>query len=410
MYSYVERKAIRDKVLKERLELVGPILKEAGIDGWLVMGREYNEDVVFPFLTPASYPTARRITMLLLTHENGQTKPYSLSLPDEDLEKYYVRAYDYRNEDQFDALKNLIEKLDLRTIAIDYSENFAFSDGLSAGLYRLLLNKLPKDITDRFVSADPIAIPVLEIRTRTEMEVYPHVMAVAMSVIDEAFSDATIKPGKTTCRDVMDFMDSKVNSLGLSCWFPSHINLQRKGGDILEEDTVIEKGDLVRCDFGITYLGLCTDTQRLCYILKDNEDELPAGLKKAMAKNNRFQDIVGECMEVGKTGNQVFLEAIEKGNAEGLRPCLYTHSLGTHGHAAGPMFGLYSNQNPIPVKGDLKLHDNSSYALELYTKDYVEEFASDIRIQTEESIIFKNNEIFFLDRNRNVIKAIRGGK
>lgn len=410
MYTFVERKKIKNQILRERLANIGPILKEEGVDAWLVLAREYNEDIVFPFLTTADYPTARRITMFLIAHEDGVTKPYSISLPDIELDKIYTRDFDYRTEDQFDALNKLVKKLNLKKIAINYSENFAFADGLSAGLYRMLLEKLPKEVTDNFVSADPIAVRVLEIRTDTELEIYPHVMSVAMSVIDEAFSDAVVTPGKTTLRDVMDFMDTKVNSLGISCWFPSHVNLQRKGGAMLEEDTVIEKGDLLRTDFGITYCGLSTDTQRLCYVLRDGEEELPEGLKVAMKNNNRFQDIVRETMEVGKTGNEVFLESIAKGKAEGLRPILYTHSLGCHGHAAGPMFGLYTKQEPIPVKGDLKLHDKTSFALELTTMEYVPEFESDLHIQTEESIVFVGGEAKFLAPNRDVIKVIHGGK
>lgn len=406
MYTYVEQNHLIDKTLKERLDGVGQIMKEEGIDGWLILSKEYNEDIIFPFVTPAYYPTARRITILLLTQE----KNYSLSLPDHDLEKYYEPAFVYKKEDQFEALEKLLRKLDLKKIAIDRSTFTTFADGLSSGLYQILMEKLPGDITERFVPADNLAIRYLETRTDTELEIYPDVMKVAMDVIDEAFSDSVITPGKTTCRDVMDFMDTKVNSLGLSCWFPSTVNLQRKGGAYLEEDTVIEKGDMLHCDFGITYCGLCTDTQRLCYVLKDDETELPEGLKAAMKRNNRFQDIVRETMVAGKSGNDIFVESVARGKEEGLRPILYTHSLGHHGHAAGPMFGLYSNQNPIPGIGDLILHDRTSFALELTTVEYVPEFESDLRMQTEESIVFVDGKASFLAEGREIIKTIRGGQ
>ncbi len=32
---------------------------------------------------------------------------------------------------------------------------------------------------------------------------------------------------------------------------------------------MIHRGDLLHCDFGIRYLGLCTDTQQMAYLLKD---------------------------------------------------------------------------------------------------------------------------------------------
>jgi len=409
MRSFVEQKHIKDLFLKERIANIGQILKEEGIDVWLVLSKEYNEDVIFPFLVHADYYHARRITALLFTHKDGVTDAISMSLPDETLEKYYHREYDFKNEDLYDALARELYKINPNKIAINYSENHAFADGLSTGLYMLLMKKLPKDLTDRFVSSEPIAIRFLETRTESELKYYPEVMDVAMSVIEEAYSDAVITPGKTTLRDVMDFMDSKVNSLGIECWFESTVNLQNENG-FFEEDTVIQKGDLLHCDFGITYMGLNTDTQRLCYILKDDETELPESLATAMKNNNKFQDIVRSCYGVGKTGNEVFVEAIDKGKEAGLRPVLYTHPLGLHGHAAGPIIGLYTNQNPIPVRGDLRIHDSTGYALELTTIEFVERYGRDIRMMTEESVIYKNGEVYFLAENRDRIKVIRGNK
>ncbi|MDD6467948.1 MAG: M24 family metallopeptidase, partial [Erysipelotrichaceae bacterium] len=344
MRSFVEQKKIRDAFLKERIANIGPILKEEGIDAWLILSREYNEDVLFPFLVPADYYHARRITALLFTHQNGTTDAISLSLPDENLEQYYHREYDFKNEDFFEALQRELKKINPNRIALNYSTDFAFADGLSTGLYQELHNKLPKSLTERFVSSGNLAIRLLETRSELELKYYPEIMQLAISIIDEAYSDAVITPGKTTLRDVMDFMDSKVNSLGIQCWFESTVNLQNEKG-FFEEDTIIEKGDLLHCDFGITYLGLNTDTQRLCYILKDDETELPESLSNAMKNNVRFQDIVCDCFSDGKSGNEIFLEAIQKGKEAGLRPILYTHPLGLHGHAAGPIIGLYSNQN-----------------------------------------------------------------
>ncbi len=409
MRSFVEQKHIKDLFLKERLANIGPFMKEEGIDAWLVLSKEYNEDILFEFMVPADYYHARRITALLFTHKDGVTDAISMSLPDANMEKYYHREYDFRKEDLYEALTRELKKINPNKIALNYSVDHAFGDGLSTGLYKLLCERLPKELTDKFVSGEQLAIRYLETRTKSELEYYPEVMKTAMDVIEEAYSDAVITPGKTTLRDVMDFMDTKVNSLGLSCWFESTVNLQNEKG-FFEEDTVIEKGDLLHCDFGITYMGLNTDTQRLCYILKDDEDDLPESLKVAMKRNNRFQDIVRETYAVGKSGNDVFVEAVAKGKAEGLRPILYTHPLGLHGHAAGPIIGLYSDQNPIPVRGDLKLHDSTGYALELTTVEYVERYGCDIRMMTEESVIFKDGEVYFLAENRDKIKVIRGAK
>ncbi len=407
MYTYTEQREIKDAILAERLKLIGPIMQEENIDGWLIISKEYGEDLLFHTLTPVLYKTARRITILAFFQKDGVADCVSVSLPDPELEKYYRRDYDSKNEGQFEALARVIKEHDAKVIAINTSDNYAFSDGLTYGLYRTLQKELPSEIVDSFVSSDAITIKFLETRTDLEQIYMPMVMDEAMKIIYRAFSTEVITPGVTTCRDVMDFMEEEVNKLGIETWFESTINLQNENG-MLEEDTVIQKGDLVHCDFGIKYLNLCTDTQRLCYICKDGEDDLPEELKLAMKRNNRFQDIVRSNMIVGRTGNEVFTNSIKQGKEEGLRPILYTHPLGIHGHGAGPTIGLWSDQNEIPVKGDLVVHNNTGWALELSIVEYLEMYHRDTFIFTEESVLLKDGEVHFLADNRDKITVLKG--
>mgnify|MGYP004447391343 CR=1 FL=1 len=409
MRTLKEQNAVKDEILAQKLDMLEDLMKECDVDMWLIACREYNEDPMFHALTPAYYPTARRISMLLLALNEGKLEKISLSLPDEDLEKFYKRDYNPKEESQYEAIERHVRRLNPRNIAIDVSDHFAYTDGLSVGLYRDMMKNLPKDITDRFISADDIGIRYLETRSPKEREIYPEVMDAAMSVIHAAFTDEVIKPGVTTCADVMAFMDQKVNDMGITCWFNPTIDLQRHDG-MHGGDTVIERGDLVHCDFGIVYMNLCTDTQRLCYVLKEGEHDIPEELKKAFAHNNRFQDIVRETMKIGKTGNEVFLEAIEKGKAEGLRPILYTHPLGFHGHAAGPTIGLWSNQAPIPVKGDRKVNDHTSYALELNVVEDREMYQRDTFIFTEESVVLNGDQVDFLAAGRDQMSIVGGNR
>ena len=326
-------------------------------------------------------------------------------MPDGDLEKYYVRDWDRNNETQMEALTRVLYRIDPKNIAIDVSDNFAYTDGLSAGLYRMLMKELPEDLTSRFVSADDVGIRLLETRTPLERELFPEVMDVAMEIIDNTFSDERIIPGKTSCRDLMDYMEQEVKDRGMDYWFEPTIDLQRHDG-MHGDDCVIERGDLLHCDFGIRYMNLCTDTQRLCYVLKEDEEDIPEELKVALKRNNRFQDIVRENMKIGRSGNDVFEMSIAQGKEEGLRPILYTHPLGFHGHAAGPTIGLFSNQNRIPVKGDLLIHNYTGYALELSIVEYLEMYQRDTYIFTEESVVLVDNEVSFLAQGRDTMYVV----
>lgn len=69
--SYEQRPAVQNTILAERLETLLPVLmRETGIDLWVVIAREYNDDPVFLTLVPKPRFTARRTTMLVF-HDRG---------------------------------------------------------------------------------------------------------------------------------------------------------------------------------------------------------------------------------------------------------------------------------------------------------------------------------------------------
>ena len=404
--SLKEQYQIKDAILKERLERVlQPLMEECGIDVWLIPSKEYNEDPIFEVLTPSGFPTARRISILVLHNDHQRVNCFNVGMADGELNKFYAQAWNRDKEDQFVALTNLLQKCDPQTIGLNYSADYAYCDGLSVGLFNMLKEKLPNTLTAKFVSADLLGVRFLETRSETELKYYSEVMAVAKNIIDQAYSLDVIKPGVTTCDDVEWFMKEKVNELGMTFWFPPTIDVQRKSG-MYSFDTKIEKGDLVHCDFGITYLGLCTDTQRLAYVLKDDETKVPQSLIDGMLENDRFQDIVASNYKEGRSGNDVFTASLAQAEKEGIKAMLYTHPLGIHGHAAGPTIGLFSDQKPQPVKGDLLIHPNTAYALELNTKRKIDGYDSEVLFFTEESVVFVNGELSYLAEGRTEITLI----
>ncbi|MGM9946854.1 M24 family metallopeptidase [Floccifex sp.] len=401
--SLKEQYKIQEQCLKERLNDILPeVMFQSEADMWIVASKEYNEEPIFRALTPPAYLTARRITMLVFVKEENYIHRYSLSMPDEDLDRYYEPFYQFGKESQMDALTRLFNKYNPKQIAINCSTEFAFSDGLSMGIYTLFLQNLEDKWLDRMINDDLLAIKLMEIRTQTEMQMMPEVMEVAHSIMEEMYTTAVIKPGITTTDDLVWFMKEKVNSYGLSYWFEPTMDLQRENGTNSRMDhCVIEKGDLLHCDFGITYMNMCTDTQRLAYVAKDNETSVPEKLIEGMKKGNRFQDIVMENMIAGKTGNDVFLASKQQALEEGLHATLYSHPCNVFGHGPGPTIGLYSQQEAIPVKGDIELSNNTCYALELNVE------VDGIYYYLEETIALQENGPVFLYKNRDQITFIK---
>ena len=401
--SLKEQYEIQSKCLKERLDILLPeVMFNSQADMWIIACKEYNEDPLFRALTPPDYSTARRITMFVFVKEEDYIHRYSLSMPDESLELYYEPYYKHGKETQMDALNRLLKKYDPEKIAINTSMNFSFNDGLSMGIYTMFLENLSEKWLDRMICDDFLAIKLMELRTPTEMQMMPEIMEVAHSIMEEMYTTNTIHPGVTTCDDLVWFMKEKVNQYGLEYWFEPTMDLQSENGTSTRmEHCVIEKGDLLHCDFGIRYMNMCTDTQRLAYVAKDNEESIPEKLKQGMKVGNRFQDIVLENLKPGRTGNEVFTASLKQAKEENIQAVLYSHPCNMYGHGPGPTIGLYSQQEEIPVKGDVEVSNNTCYALELNVT------VDSIVYYLEETISVTDNGARFLYKNRDQITLIK---
>lgn len=401
-----EQYTLCDQILKDRLENLMPkLLKECGVDMWLVICREYNEDPVFKTLTPQLVKNASRTSCFLFSLDSsGQYEALSLSRPNPRLAPYYKQAYDPATQDQYDAIVKAVEERNPAKVAVNISEESAQADGLS----KLLWDKLHARLGDRLVADDAMAIRWLETRSAKELELYPSIYRIAMDVLREAYSTDVITPGVTTTTDVEWYIMQRINDMGLDAWFAPDVDLQRCGGeDERMSGVVIQKGDLLHTDMGIQYLNLHTDSQRLAYVLKDGETAIPKGILAGFATGNRFQDIVRENFVEGRTGNEIFFAAVEQAKKEGIRPMLYSHPIGYYGHGAGPDMGMYDNQGFVPLHGERKMHDHTCYALELNITQSVPEWNNqDVCFMLEETIAFADGKTSFMDNDRDKIIAI----
>ena len=190
----------------------------------------------------------------------------------------------------------------------------------------------------------------------------------------------------------------RLAALGLTPWFHPSVGIQREGEDgFLSGDTVIQPGDLLWTDFGITYLRLNTDTQHLAYVLREGETAAPQGLVDGLAASNRVQDILREHMQVGLTGNEILARARAQAIAEGINPSIYSHPIGLHGHGAGTAIGFWDNQNGDP-RSEYPLYADTAWSIELTTFGAVPEWGGQIvDFRTEEDAFFDGETVRFLD-------------
>ncbi len=378
---------IQQEWLRLRLERVLPaLMRKHGVEMWLVICREYNEDPVYRSLTSPTVFAARRRTILVFHDRGGELGVERLALgggSNGGLYRVYrdpdVENRELYGEGQWALLKKLLVERNPKTIGVNISQTHAFSDGLSAGEWERLQQALGSELLPRVVRAELLPLEYIETRIPEMLPTYRHMMEIVHWIIARAFSSEVIKPGRTTNQDVVWFMRQQVNDLGLGTWFQATVRVQRKGSGIpsnLAEDApvVIERGDVLHCDFGLTALGLATDTQHMAYVLREGETDAPAGIRRALANTNRMQEILMARMKPGRTGNEVLADAIAAMKAEKINGTFYTHPIGDHGHGAGPLIGLWDRQEGVPGRGDVRLIPHSWFSIELGARTPVPEW------------------------------------
>lgn len=413
-----DRAQLKDELLADRFNnLLPQLMDDAGMDMWLVISREYNEDPVMRTMLPATWLNARRRTILVFYRNKELNTIEKIAVARYDVGKNITSAWDKESQpDQWERLVEIIQERKPNKIGINYSEYFGIADGLVKTDYEALLEALPQPLEDKLISAEKLAIAWIETRTEKEMALYEQLVEITHDIIKEAFSLEVITPGITTTDDVVWWMRQKITDLGLETWFHPTIDIQRDN-EILkshiysfskgEKDKLILPGDLLHCDFGITYIGLNTDCQQHAYVLKEGENEVPEFLQKAFLEGNRVQDIFTGNFKEGLTGNEILLASLHQGEEEGLRPAIYTHPLGTYGHSSGTTFGMWDSQAGVPVNGDYPLHINTVYAIELNTTVFIKEWQKDIRIMLEEAGYFGASGFRYVNERQVAIQVVR---
>ena len=412
--SLKERAVIVDQIQKDRLDnLLPQLMDDNGIDLWVLITREYNEDPVVKTLLPPTWLNARRQTILVFSKNKNAEGITSAAITRYPFGKLIPSIWDKEKQpSQWQALADYIVSKNPKNIGINTSKAFALADGLVKTDYDALMRVLPEAYKSKVVSAEQLAIGWIETRTAKEMELYEDLVAITHQIIAEAFSSKVITPGETTTDDVVWWLREKVLSLGLDTWFHPTVDVQRANeSDLYAFDSkskfdIIQPGDLVHCDFGISYLSLNTDCQELAYVLKPEEKQAPDFLVDALAQGNRVQDIFTNNFKTGVSGNVILKKSLEQGRAEGLRPQIYTHPLGTYGHSAGTTLGMWDSQNGVAVNGDYPLHPNTSYAIELNTSVYISEWKKDIRVMLEEAGFFGADGFRYINKRQEKLLLI----
>jgi hypothetical protein len=376
-----EQAAIQQEWLAYRLDSILPgLMRRHGVDMWLVICREYNEDPVFwSIVSPTTFACRRRT--IYVFHDRGPGRPFErLALGVPGVGGELVGA------GQWALLRRVVEERNPRAIAINISADHALADGLSAGEYEQLQRALGPQLMARTRRAEALAVEYIMLRAPAMLDTYRRMQETAWSIIQRAFSREVITPGVTTTNDVVWWTRQALNDAGLDTWFHTSVDVQRRGvsdPETLGPSPVIMPGDVLHIDFGVTVMDLNTDTQHMAYVPRPGESEVPAGLRAALLNSNRLQDIVLDELRAGRTGNQILQASLARMRQAGITGTVYSHGIGDQGHGSVTI-GLWDRQEDIVGRGDVAVLPHTWYSIELEARTPVPEWGGQVVKSSQE--------------------------
>jgi Xaa-Pro aminopeptidase len=209
-------------------------------------------------------------------------------------------------------------------------------------------------------------------------------VALTESLARRALSNEVITPGRTTVGDVRNWLYDAMWASGVRTWFQQDLRVQRRGTGkatsrgflaVAPESTVIRRGDVVHLDFGISAMGFDTDWQKMAYVLREGERDVPAGLKAAMRNTNTLQDVLMKrYSRPGALVSDVYDSTMAEMKRQGITAQIYSHPIGNQGHGLGAAIDFRSAQRPELGASGKTLRKGSYISIELNTRTPVPEW------------------------------------
>lgn len=340
-----EQQMVRERWLKVRLDsMLLPMMRRHKVDMWIVTNEEFHPEPVVPYIAPPLPYEGRRDFFIFA--DRGGEKLDRIALvryPEEHL-RYFFEVVNPASKEIAATLKKIVDERKPGTIALNIGGTRGATNGLTHDGYKFLAETLGKENEARFIPAAPLIVEYMDTRLPDELEHYRLAVAATDIITRRAFSNEVITPGKTTVGDVRFWWLQQMNNLGLDTWFQPDMRIQRKGAEtgktqqflsVADEAEVIQRGDVIHIDCGLNYLGLSTDWQKMGYVLRAGETDVPEGLKKALANTNRLQDALFTHIKAGVMGYDVYDATMADMKSAGIEAMIYSHSIGNQGHGLG---------------------------------------------------------------------------
>jgi Xaa-Pro aminopeptidase len=324
-------------LIQEKIAQSIGILREYGIDCWLIFTRESEiiGDPVLPFLVPVSLTWH---SALIITSD-GDTHAI-------------VGAYDKKMVEDTGAYKEVVgymegikkhlleylQKKNPKSIAINFSKESETCDGLTHGMYLTLVEYLDEiGYTQRLVSAEKIVSALRQRKTSLELEYIQE----AIWYTERIFKGVShFIASNQTEEEIAQYMRNEVESTRLEYgWDPKICPAVFSGpstADAHYNPTLrkVEPGHVLNIDFGVKVNGYCSDLQRTFYVLRPGESSPPPEVLKGF-------DTIVETIELARQAMKPGVQGVEIDRI--AREYLTSHGYKEFPHALGHQVGRYAH-------------------------------------------------------------------
>ncbi|MBE7559752.1 M24 family metallopeptidase [bacterium] len=395
-----KRAEIVNSILKERLDTLLPaIMREHGLDMWLMVCQEDNYDPVMESMIPYEC-WFKILNFLIFFDRGGDAGVERIDLGFSRTGGLYEKPWrGMRHAEQWELLPRLVEERDPKRIGINVSSVNWASDGLSHGLYLQLCRHLPEKYVNRLVSAEAAAVQWLMTHVDRQLQLYRDTLGpLAHWIIKTLASRRYVTPGRTTTEDMNWAYWQMCTDLGIEPAFKPNYYIRRRGVNGNPEDNTVQEGDMLLCDVGIQYLDLHTDMTEWSYVLSPGETDVPDGFHELMRQAHRLQDIYMAEFREGLSGNQLLRNILARAHRENVpNPKVYSHSCGLFVHEPGPLIGLPWEQQDTGGRGEVpcaQFHVHHGASVEMPVAGWG---GQSVRLALEQDVIFTRAGVEVID-------------
>ncbi len=369
--------AVREAWLTKRHAALLPMMRRHGVGMWIVVNEEFHDDPLAQYIAPPRPYTGNRDFFVFIDGGEKGLKKYAITAYTEENVARFFDAPTDEPRPPAPTFKALYEQWQPRTIGLGIGGRRGQTRSLGYDAHRFLSEALGAEAVAKFMSATDLIEEYLDTRLPDEMPHYTTAVAITEGIVKRALSAEFITPGKTTVGDVRNALYDMLGQAGVRTWFQPDLRVQRAVGEVATsrgflavapERIVIEPGDLVHVDFGITYMGFDTDWQKMAYVLKPGETDAPPGLKAALRNTNALQDaLMLRAARPGRTGGAVFNATMAEMKTLGIEAMVYSHPIGAQGHGLGASVDFRSALRSDTLTQNARLRLGSYISIELNT-------------------------------------------